>query len=75
VEITYWDKERLKIAVNMPASCSAHALRMHPGILSGPVALLVDLIKDPSHIGFGERDHPVLWIGDGSHTWLENIFL
>ena len=27
VGITDWDKERLKMTVNMPASCSAHALR------------------------------------------------
>jgi hypothetical protein len=32
VGITDWDKERLKITVNIPATCSGHALRKHPGI-------------------------------------------
>ena len=41
VGITDWDKKRLKITVNMPASCSAHALRTHPGIPSGPASLQV----------------------------------
>ena len=54
VRITDWDKERLKMTVNMPGSCSAHALRTPPGIASGPAALSVDLIKDPSHVGIGE---------------------
>jgi hypothetical protein len=39
VGITDWVCERLNISEKTLASCSAHALSMRPGILSGPTAL------------------------------------
>jgi hypothetical protein len=64
--ITDWDKERLKMTVNMPARCSVHALRMRSGIPFGLAS--VDLIKDLTRGGLGERDHPVLRVSGGPHA-------
>ena len=54
------------MTVNMPASCSVHALRMHPRIPSGLPG--IERSKDLSHVDLKERDHPVLWVSDGPHT-------
>jgi hypothetical protein len=29
----------------------------------------IDLIKEFIHVGLGERDHPIFWVGGGPHTW------
>ena len=43
-------------------ACSANA----PSNTAGARGLEdVDLIKDLSHVGLGEREHPILWVGDG----------
>ena len=60
----------------MPPSCSAHM----PPSWNAPWNTArvrglagVDLIKDLSHVVLGERDHPVLWVGDGPHTRLDVV--
>ena len=60
VGITDWDKERLKMTVNMPAICSAPGLRTRCGTVQTRGLTSVDLIKDLTHFGLGERDHLVL---------------
>jgi hypothetical protein len=53
VGITYWDKERLKMTMKMPASCSAHAENVPRKTVGARGLAGVDLIKDP-HDGLGE---------------------
>ena len=67
--ITDWDKEKMEndreYACQLFCACSEIA----PWNTVRPCGLAaVDLIRDLSHIGLGERDHPILWVGDGPHT-------
>ena len=61
VGITDLIRDMLKMTVKTPASWSAHARSTHPGNPSGPAALYVDLFKGLTHVGYGERDHTVVW--------------
>ena len=59
-----WDRERLNMSLNTPASWSAHALRTQLIILSG---LRVNMLKCLTHVGYGERELTVL--GSGPCQW------
>ena len=64
VETADWDRERLNMSVNTPASWSADALRMRLGMPSGPEALQgITLLN----VGHGEREPTVL--GSGPRWW------